>query len=963
MSTAIPITRSARQIVLDALPGQTVFTYPGAEQGPVWDAADIVIERKTAGDTAWSPVSSGVTVSLVNDGMDGATATFAAAPRPAVGDPAVQIRLTSRRVDERSTDLSRAGRIHAPSMERDFDIKTTVAQEQRRDIAGSYSAVDDLRQELHDAVLGQVPDGVWTNDKLADVPAGTLKGRPPGFGTGSPQDLTLDPDTTLHAADDSRVATQRAVKTYTDDHLATIGATVDGLGATVADLQVGFSAGVRAPLTPVALSTAANIALSGEQTIDGVLTAASDVLVRAQTNPAQNGIYTTGAGAWTRRADADTGDELYLRSVLVLAGTARAGTSWRCANTAAPAIGTDPVTWVQVSISDTVSVATQTEVTAARQGAASLTQRLSQINTSALPNLIQNGNLADGGRAVRFFAPHGGGDSTVYKSSVEPPGHAYLADRGCNYALTVLASAGGRGNRIMQDVTLRGGNLLVSSFVRTSVSGNFNFGGNDGLVAIARYSDGTSASLTSGAGTLQSDGLSVVRRYYGSISLDPAKTCVRLEMGLDDPGTRTADFYLSGFWSSCSAAAAPTLDQTLYPAWDASPDPTPIRRSIDDLASRLDRGLDLDALKRALADPLQSIELALLGDSITWGLGASGNGPNTPRAHALTDTRDVLTSKSWANKLGEWLGFRVCGGENFANPAPGVREYRQSQLISPVWSEGVTTYFPGGERRRKESGAASGGKLYRFLLLQPSDYLEFDFYGADLTLWYSALNSNPAHEISVYVDGVLHGTQSAYASPAVYSRDYSLSLSLGWHRIRLVNSNHAQLRFEAVEHSRICRILNQGLIGTNAGEWLPGGSLLAGAVPSTATHALLQLGTNDRGSTTFPRDAVRLYQDLISIIDWLAINRPGLKVCLMAPPHAQSNAEEGGTGGGTYYFKASEVARAVSQVAVARALPFRDNYATTRLREINGEACFSDGLHLNDAGNAAVFQSLVEMLS
>jgi hypothetical protein len=53
-----------------------------------------------------------------------------------------------------------------------------------------------------------------------------------------------------------------------------------------------------------------NITLSAEQTLNGLLTSTSDVLVVEQTLPEENGIYTTAAGAWTRRADYDTDAEV-----------------------------------------------------------------------------------------------------------------------------------------------------------------------------------------------------------------------------------------------------------------------------------------------------------------------------------------------------------------------------------------------------------------------------------------------------------------------------------------------------------------------------------------------------------------------------------------------------------------------------------------------------------------------------
>ena len=58
------------------------------------------------------------------------------------------------------------------------------------------------------------------------------------------------------------------------------------------------------------VATTANITLSGLQTIDGVVLSAGDrVLVKNQTNGAQNGIYTAASGAWSRAADFDTAED------------------------------------------------------------------------------------------------------------------------------------------------------------------------------------------------------------------------------------------------------------------------------------------------------------------------------------------------------------------------------------------------------------------------------------------------------------------------------------------------------------------------------------------------------------------------------------------------------------------------------------------------------------------------------
>lgn len=54
------------------------------------------------------------------------------------------------------------------------------------------------------------------------------------------------------------------------------------------------------------VATTGNITLSGTQTIDGIAVAADDrVLVKAQTDASENGIYVVASGSWSRAGDAD----------------------------------------------------------------------------------------------------------------------------------------------------------------------------------------------------------------------------------------------------------------------------------------------------------------------------------------------------------------------------------------------------------------------------------------------------------------------------------------------------------------------------------------------------------------------------------------------------------------------------------------------------------------------------------
>lgn len=99
---------------------------------------------------------------------------------------------------------------------------------------------------------------------------------------------------------------------------------------------------------PVDAATTGNVTLSGNQTIDGVVTPTL-VLVKNQTNGAENGVYTTNAGAWTRGLAWDTGTEFYSAALFVRQGTVNADTQWVCTNDLSPTLGTTPITFAQVS--------------------------------------------------------------------------------------------------------------------------------------------------------------------------------------------------------------------------------------------------------------------------------------------------------------------------------------------------------------------------------------------------------------------------------------------------------------------------------------------------------------------------------------------------------------------------------------------------------------------------------------
>jgi hypothetical protein len=130
--------------------------------------------------------------------------------------------------------------------------------------------------------------------------------------------------------------------------------------------------------------TTGNITLSGTQTIDGIAIVAGDrVLVKNQTNPADNGIYVASASAWARSADMNTWAEVVSAYSFIETGTTLADTGWVVTSDAGGTIGTTPITWTQFSgagsytagtgltLAGTQFSITNTAVTAGSYGSAS----------------------------------------------------------------------------------------------------------------------------------------------------------------------------------------------------------------------------------------------------------------------------------------------------------------------------------------------------------------------------------------------------------------------------------------------------------------------------------------------------------------------------------------------------------------------------------------------------------------
>lgn len=119
--------------------------------------------------------------------------------------------------------------------------------------------------------------------------------------------------------------------------------------SSTTDRRLGLS-GNAAIKTPCYAATTTAITLSGEQSIDGVTTSSSRVLVKNQASGADNGIYVSNTGAWTRDLDFDGAYDARSGTLIFVTNGSANGAGLFQLSTADPiTIGTTSLTFTKIA--------------------------------------------------------------------------------------------------------------------------------------------------------------------------------------------------------------------------------------------------------------------------------------------------------------------------------------------------------------------------------------------------------------------------------------------------------------------------------------------------------------------------------------------------------------------------------------------------------------------------------------
>lgn len=377
----------------------------------------------------------------------------------------------------------------------------------------------------------------------------------------------------------------------------------------------------------------------------------------------------------------------------------------------------------------------------------------------------------------------------------------------------------------------------------------------------------------------------------------------------------------------------------------------------------------LQGLLADLGNPLQSVVVTAIGDSICWGIGATGTATATPRNKTLADPRNNYTSGSYINLLRRWLGMMA--GAQTGDPAELVAGFNPANA-DPLKYSGFAGYrvpqFVNMDTRiTKTDGATVSIDTYalsgRALDIPVGGYASVTVYGDSVDVLWKSQNADASSNFTLDCNGSGTQTINTYNDNLTHNNVASATApSFGTNTFKIVNTGTYPLRVQGIRHNRLIALRNNGISGSSTATWLPTASpvILGDAVPADTTHLLIKLGTNDRGT----KGVTNLTDNLKSIIAWIQANRPAVKISLSAPPKAAPEFDF--PGNAVYYYSTGTVRDAVYRVAAELGLSFVDLYAATAAYELTAGSTTSyldDGLHPNNAGYAEMFRAFTQAIA
>jgi len=371
---------------------------------------------------------------------------------------------------------------------------------------------------------------------------------------------------------------------------------------------------------------------------------------------------------------------------------------------------------------------------------------------------------------------------------------------------------------------------------------------------------------------------------------------------------------------------------------------------------------ELTTLAEALRNPFHSVCLLGIGDSITYGSGATYvPGANPVPEYDKPDAKINFAMRTWFNRFRENLGATYGEGDVIQD-GTGNGYYEKTHLVDVLdgfkyadWYDGRTSFKIDMPAPIVSASATFGKYLDLSNWLRPT----VDVTGNNITVIYAKLvASDPAQAIVEVWDTITNTKLGEFnwhsATPSFGNRS-QITFPWGKYRVQLRTVGPiAQLRFEGFEVVQRIQARNIGVSGSATMSWLPGSANMNNVAPEDE-FVTVMLGTNDRGNNSLPLNYARTKTNIKTIIAHL--RSLGKKVIVMCANVAVGSAEYPTA---PYRYSMGTVLRALREATQEVNVSFVDHYTPTRKAYLDGEVIFSnnDYLHPNDLGHKYIHDTL-----
>lgn len=389
-------------------------------------------------------------------------------------------------------------------------------------------------------------------------------------------------------------------------------------------------------------------------------------------------------------------------------------------------------------------------------------------------------------------------------------------------------------------------------------------------------------------------------------------------------------------------------------------------------------GGQLAKLKVSLSNPFEQLtSIALVGDSIAWGLGTGENATSSPNTALLTSARDNADSASWVNIFKRYIGERYAFGatqvnSNWAGSPSGqaIAQFSFDRFLFPRRGDFTLTVDPGASLATTEqySTAIDGTRAVVILgngnaAVESSHSITFVFTGTSFTLGFTCQEATASY-YELLINGVSQGVFSTHAgvdgfvnnTRNNYRTHTFARVVAGNIQIKTRRNGETGLRevyLQSIKITKTINIINQGIIGV-ASRWYINFNM--GAFTDqygyTCDYAICQLVTNDRVfQSNAPGGIGQFFYDLTSFV--AAAPAATNKILMTGNPATNEDPS-------VYSFNMQDGRGVVMRVGKSNNIDVVDNYAA--LFSLDNSITTSDGLHPSILGHSLQARNLINAL-